>query len=172
MASHWSFDSLAQGFDSLARDFNLVVSASIRPQQASKQQARGRSKQALGRSNEGGWSRGRSGARSRRRGCRRGRQLARGAGRVRGSGSSRQAMQVATASDRDEEEDASISPTGGPRSNGARWTVSYHIHIPPTKHQNRTAPTLQLNIRWNHSIPKIRNGSVPFYLLSNQTLPK
>ena len=148
----------------------MVAGASIRLQQASKQQARGRSKQALGRSNEGGWSRGRSGARSRRRGCRRVRQRARGAGRV--CGSSRQALQqVAAASDRDEEEDASISPTGGPRSNGARRTVSYHIPIPQTKHKNGTAPTLQPNIRWNHSIPKIRNGSVPFYLLSNQTLP-
>ena len=76
-------------------------------------------------------------------------------------------MQVAAASDRDEEEDASISPTGGPRSNGARWTVNYHIHIPPTKHQNRTAPTLQPNIRWNHSIPKL--GMDPFHSICSPT---
>ena len=107
---------------------------------------------------------GRAAVRSRRRGCRRVRQRARGAGRV--CGSTRQALQqVAAASDRDEEEDASISPTGGPRSNGARRTVSYHIPIPQTKHKNGTAPTLQPNIRWNHSIPKIRNVSVPFYLV-------
>jgi len=139
-----------------------VAGASIRLQQACKQQARDRSKQALSCSNKGAWSRGRAEPTARLQ--------ARAAAGARGRASMRQ-QQVAAASDRDEEEDASISPTGGPRSNGARWTVSYHIHIPPTKHQNRTAPTLQPNIRWNHSIPKIRNGSVPFYLLSNQTLP-
>ena len=48
--------------------------------------------------------------------------------------------------------------------NDAWQSLIHDVLVPPTKHKNKIAPTLQPNKERNYSILKIKNGSALFYI--------